>query len=63
MEHAQVREALSRNDFSDFEDCLQDECAFHVDAEYIVTRNVSDFKAAKVAAVEPEYLLEILEKG
>lgn len=60
--HEQVREALLREDFPDFEDCLQDECAVLAGAEYIITRNTGDFKSAKVEAAEPEQLLELLEK-
>ena len=33
---------LVNDNFSDFEDCLQMECAKSYGAEYIVTRNVSD---------------------
>ena len=33
--HEGVRRALIRNDFSDFEDCLQDECARRAFANYI----------------------------
>ena len=38
--HEKVCNAIERNDFSDFEDCLQDECAKEVSADYIITRNV-----------------------
>lgn len=38
-DHESVRRALERNDFSDFEDCLQDECARLVHADYIITIN------------------------
>jgi len=42
-DHKSVRNALQREDFSDFEDCLQDECAKQIHADYIVTRNTDDF--------------------
>lgn len=62
-DHESVRNALKRNDFSDFEDCLQDECAKQVNADYIVTRNMNDFSASDVPAVTPEDFLEILNNG
>jgi len=42
-DHESVQNALKREDFSDFEDCLQDECAKQIHADYIVTRNTNDF--------------------
>lgn len=57
-----VRRALLREEFSDFEDCLQDECAKEVGADYIVTRNVEDFRSSDVKAVTPEEFLRILGK-
>lgn len=39
-----VKEAIEWDDFSDFEDCLQYECAKEVGAEYLITANVKDFK-------------------
>ena len=50
--------ALERKDFHDFEDCLQDECAFACDADYIVTRNVKDFEQSKVKAITPADFIE-----
>ena len=52
--------ALKRKNFTDFEDCLQDECALSVHADYIVTRNKKDFAWAKVTALSPEEVLEVL---
>lgn len=48
---------LENEDFSDFEDCLQMECAKSYGADYIVTRNVSDYATLEIKAIEPkEYL-------
>lgn len=58
-EHEKVVNALKRKDFTDFEDCLQDECAASINASYIITRNISDFKNSKVKAVTPEQFLDI----
>ena len=52
--------ALKRKNFTDFEDCLQDECALSVHADYIVTRNKKDFTWSKVTALSPEEVLEVL---
>lgn len=56
----QVRAAINNLDFPDFEDCLQDECARHVNAEYFVTCNVRDFKQAKTDVVTPDVFLKIV---
>lgn len=58
--HESVRAALQRDDFSDFEDCLQDECAKQIHADYIVTRNINDFSTSKIPAIVPEDLLKII---
>lgn len=55
-----IRNALSRTDFKDFEDCLQDESAIKVNADYIVTRNKCDFEKSKIPAYYPEELIKIL---
>lgn len=48
---------LENEDFSDFEDCLQMECAKSYGADYIVTRNVSDYVTSEIKAIDPkEYL-------
>lgn len=53
--------ALGNRDFSDFEDCLQLQCALSLNADYIVTRNVKDFAAGKISAITPDEFLKILE--
>lgn len=42
------------NDFKDFEDCIQDECAVAVNADCIVTCNVKDFGNAKTKIYNPD---------
>jgi len=44
INHKEVSEALENIEFKDFEDCLQDECAKKAGADYIITRNVQDFR-------------------
>ncbi|MCI9082269.1 MAG: PIN domain-containing protein [Lachnospiraceae bacterium] len=56
--HENVRHALERNDFSDFEDCLQDECALENHADYIITRNTDDFKNSRIPALTPADFLQ-----
>lgn len=58
----QVKAAVNNLEFHDFEDCLQDECASHVNAEYIVTCNIKDFRQAKTQAVTPDVFVEMISK-
>lgn len=44
--------------FSDFEDAVQMCCANRIKADYIVTRNIRDFKESKVPALKPSEFLE-----
>lgn len=55
-----IAEALSRKDFHDFEDCLQDECAAEINADYIVTNNIKDFAKSKVKAILPDKFIQQL---
>lgn len=50
--------ALERNDFPDFEDCLQDECAAQNNVDYIITRNINDFSSSNVPAITPTEFLK-----
>lgn len=45
-------------DFADYEDALQSVCASRIKAQYIVTRNIKDFKNSAVPAVKPSELFE-----
>ena len=45
-------------EFSDYEDALQSVCASRIKANFIVTRNIKDFKNSKVPAVKPAELFE-----
>jgi len=51
--------ALSSNT-NDFEDALLMETANRVHADYIVTRNLKDFKNSKVPAILPQKLIELI---
>ena len=51
---------LKNHDFKNFEDCLQDECASEFNADYIVTRNVGDYKNSKIKVIEPIDFLKLV---
>ena len=55
--HDEVLNAIESADFKDFEDCIQSKCAKSVNAEYIITRNVSDFEFSEIPAITPEEFL------
>ena len=42
-----------RSGFSDFEDALQSVCAKQFEADFIVTRNVKDYKLSSIKAISP----------
>ena len=54
-----ILRAIEDKDFKDFEDCLQLQCAINFDADYIVTRNVADFKSSKIPAITPQDFLKL----
>lgn len=57
IDKAKLLSGLANEDFSDFEDCLQMECAKSYGADYIVTRNVPDYSISDIKAILPsEYL-------
>lgn len=59
IDKAKLLAGLSNEDFSDFEDCLQMECAKSYGADYIVTRNVADYVASEVKAIEPKDYMKL----
>lgn len=62
VDFGKIIQALKDDTFSDFEDCLQTQCALSLHADYIVTRNVKDFAASEIPAVTPEEFFKILEE-
>ena len=58
--HEKVVDAIKQENFSDFEDCLQEKCAEEINADYIVTNNVKDFSASKIPALSPREMLETI---
>lgn len=62
VDSRKVKSALNRMDFVDLEDCIQDECAATIKADYIVTRNVKDFENSLVPVILPKEFLNLREK-
>ena len=54
-----ILSALDNESFLDFEDSLQNECATFSNADYIVTRNKSDFPGAMIPVVSPKEFVDI----
>ncbi len=59
IDKGKLLSGLQNEDFSDFEDCLQMECAKAYNAEYIITRNLADYKTSEIKAVLPEDYLNL----
>ena len=59
IDKAKLISGLANEDFSDFEDCLQMECAKSYEADYIVTRNTSDYATSEVRVITPKEYLEM----
>ena len=58
IDSEKLMKGLKNETFSDFEDCLQMECAESFCAQYIVTRNTADYVTSKIPAVTPTEYLE-----
>ncbi len=56
-----VIENALQSKFTDFEDSVLHESARHAGAEYIITRNLKDFKNAKIPVFSPTEFLSMLE--
>ena len=60
IDHQNVLEAL-KSKFSDFEDGLQHYSAVENQCEYIITRNIEDYKNSKIKVVLPEEFIRMYE--
>lgn len=56
-----IRALISEN-FSDFEDRLQVECAIAVDADYIITRDKNDFADSEISCITPAEFCSMLDE-
>lgn len=61
--HKDVISAIDSDNFKDFEDCLQDKCAVTVRSDYIVTRNVDDFKESQTKAITPSEFCRLFSES
>ena len=62
IQQKQIIDALINEDFDDLEDRLQVECARMVNADYIVTRDITDFSASPISAILPEdFLIKVMD--
>ena len=59
--HNSVIDAIKKDDFFDFEDCLQDKCAKEAQCDYIATVNTTDFQFSEVLAVNPAECLSLID--
>jgi predicted nucleic acid-binding protein len=59
VEKPHILNALQNENFDDFEDCLQLECAKAVGAEYIVTRNPVDYVNSDIPIISPHELISL----
>lgn len=59
----EIIDAINRDFFVDFEDCLQDKCAKEVGADYIITCNTKDFENSEIQAVNPKEFMERIANG
>ena len=59
IDKAKLIFGLQNENFSDFEDCLQMECAKAYEADYIVTRNVSDYATSEIKAILQKDYIEL----
>ena len=62
VNHLTLNQAIESG-FSDFEDAVLHESAYHAGVDAIVTRNANDFKAAKLPIYAPSDLLNLLKFG
>lgn len=54
-----MRVLIDTNIMMDLEDGLQMECADKMQIDYIVIRNIKDFKMSRVTVVEQERFIEV----
>ena len=60
IDHPNVLEAL-KSKFSDFEDALQHSSAVENRCEYIITRNIEDYKSSKIKVLLPEEFIVMFQ--
>ena len=63
IDENKIQNALKNESFRDFEDCLQMECAKDYAANYIVTRNITDFANSVIPCLTPEAMCRMLDQN
>ena len=58
IDRLKIIQALDNSYFKDFEDCLQMQCAKSFRADYILTRNLADYRDSEIARISPEEFCE-----
>jgi predicted nucleic acid-binding protein len=56
-----IKKALENELWTDLEDGLQMQCAFEEDVDYIVTRNINDFKSSQNKVILTEDFFELIK--
>ena len=59
IDHKMLIEVLCSDSLKDIEDDMQMQCAVEKELDYIITRNIKDFKDSKVKAMLPEDFLAL----
>ena len=58
IDSKKILNVLNDDLFTDVEDCLQTECAKEFKADYIVTRNINDYRHSAIPAILPDEFLK-----
>jgi predicted nucleic acid-binding protein len=58
----EILDAIDKDNFLDFEDCLQDKCAKEIGADYIITINVKDYAESEIPAINPKDFLTMVRR-
>ena len=56
----EILDAIDKDSFSYFEDCLRDKCAKEIGADFIITCNIKDFENSEIPAVNPGEFLQMI---
>ncbi|MCQ2508121.1 MAG: PIN domain-containing protein [Dorea sp.] len=56
---SEIMDAIEKDSFKDFEDCLQDKCAKEAGADFIITGNIKDYEESEIPAVTPTEFINI----
>lgn len=56
----EIFDAIQKDKFADFEDCLQDKCAKEAGADFIITCNIKDYENSEVPAITPREFIDVM---